>query len=403
MKKVHETIIIVLFILISYPYRYKVGSGTISIVDIYLVLAGSLIYPIALGTFFKKKEIKFDSMILGIIIYMFFITFTLIYSTNILSSIRHLLLMGEGLILFILITSYIKTYDDFRLVCKYFTWVGVVSLVLSVIYYYFGYSKLQLYSITSIDLLRSVQLRLGSPAWGLSNYYASILIMFIPLFISQFIDYKKKVWGFISLASLILFLQTWSRGGMVALAITLIVYFTDKKKTKNGLNKNKFIIVFIIFVIIFSTYIFIKLNNELFILFFIMKGDNSRFIILREAFQLIKNKPILGYGIGTTQKLSEYLTGGTHNYYVQSILETGIIGFTLFINMIISFLRASKPLKNYDLPTNNYKIALFSSLLGILINIVFQASFEGVIFVWIFWIFISLIYSIHKIEKTYLK
>lgn len=399
MKKIHKTIIIILFILISYPYRFKVGSGTISIVDFYLVPIGLLIYLGIFGTFFKKRNIRYDKVIVSIITYMVFIIFTLIYTINISSSLRHILLMFEGLIIFLLITSYIKTYDDFRLICKYFALTGVVSLVLSIIYFYFGINELQLYTITSEDMLRSIQLRLGSPAWGPSNYYASMLIMFIPLFISQFIDYKKKIWGLISVVALILMLQTWSRGGILALVITLTVYFAAKRKTKNGLKKNKFLIIFTISTIAFSAYLFMKFNNELFKFFFIIKDDNSRFMILRYAFQLIKNKPLLGYGIGTTQTLGEYLTAGTHNYYVQSILETGILGFLLFINMMVSFLRASMPKKNYALLTHNYKIALFSSLIGILINIMFQSSFEGVIFVWLFWIFISLVYSIHKIEK----
>lgn len=248
-------------------------------------------------------------------------------------------------------------------------------------------------------MLRSIQLRLGSPAWGPSNYYASMLIMFIPLFITQFIDYRKKIWGLIIVVALILMLQTWSRGGILALIITLTVYFASKRKSKNGLKKNRFLIMFTVLAIALSAYLFMKFNNELFKFFFIIKDDNSRFIILRDAFRLIKNRPLLGYGIGTTQILGEYLKTGTHNYYIQSILETGILGFFLFINMMVNFLKSSMPRKNYDLPTNSYKTALFSSLVGIFVNIMFQASFEGVVFVWLFWIFISLVYSIHRIEK----
>lgn len=395
MKKAQRFAIIILFILISYPYRFKVGSGTISIVDFYLVPIGLLIYLGVLGFLVRKENIKYDRVPVSIFTYVVFIIFTLMYSVSISSSVRHIFLIFEGLIIFLLITSYIKTYDDFRLICKYFTFVGVVSLVLSIVYFYFDINELQLYSITSEDMLRSIQLRLGSPAWGPSNYYASMLIMFIPLFITQFIDYRKKIWGLISVVALILMLQTWSRGGILALIITLTVYFASKRKSK----KNRFLIMFTVLAIALSAYLFMKFNNELFKFFFIIKDDNSRFIILRDAFRLIKNRPLLGYGIGTTQILGEYLKTGTHNYYIQSILETGILGFFLFINMMVNFLKSSMPRKNYDLPTNSYKTALFSSLVGIFVNIMFQASFEGVVFVWLFWIFISLVYSIHRIEK----
>lgn len=83
MKKAQRFAIIILFILISYPYRFKVGSGTISIVDFYLVPIGLLIYLGVLGFLVRKKNIKYDRVPVSIFTYVVFIIFTLMYSVSI--------------------------------------------------------------------------------------------------------------------------------------------------------------------------------------------------------------------------------------------------------------------------------------------------------------------------------
>ena len=80
------------------------------------------------------------------------------------------------------------------------------------------------------------------------------------------------------------------------------------------------------------------------------------------AFDLFKQKPILGWGPGVFSNLFEM---GNHNVYLQLLSENGLVGFTLFVSMLLFNLSTTlRKLKfniknNYSLQNNTY---LFFSL-----------------------------------------
>jgi O-antigen ligase len=90
-------------------------------------------------------------------------------------------------------------------------------------------------------------------------------------------------------------------------------------------------------------------------------GDSSflyRIEIWKACFQMIKDYPLTGIGFGTLFKhISEYSTvvktniEHCHNIYIQTLTETGIIGFGIFLAFI--FKSASTILKNIKNNQNN--------------------------------------------------
>jgi len=78
------------------------------------------------------------------------------------------------------------------------------------------------------------------------------------------------------------------------------------------------------------------------------------------ATELFKEKPILGWGLGSFAGFQDM---GTHNVYLQLLCETGIIGALVFVLILVSnLLVVNKAIKNYSLQNRNTDTYLLFSL-----------------------------------------
>ncbi|MCT4582627.1 MAG: O-antigen ligase family protein [Flavobacteriales bacterium] len=132
-------------------------------------------------------------------------------------------------------------------------------------------------------------------------------------------------------------------------------------------------------------------------------SSTVRLAVWSEAIELIKAKPILGYGVGdvTDELTKRYEERGfsvlakkhlnSHNQYIQILIGSGVIGLFYFLFLIIY------PFKSIGKPVD-LLIYLFFFLL-ILINFLTESMLEtqsGVVF---FAFFITLFYSLASEQK----
>lgn len=67
----------------------------------------------------------------------------------------------------------------------------------------------------------------------------------------------------------------------------------------------------------------------------------QRTVFFEDGMKLFKLSPIFGLGIGAFENASQYVqdfyyqTKYVHNHYIQTLLETGIIGFILFVGLLV--------------------------------------------------------------------
>lgn len=96
---------------------------------------------------------------------------------------------------------------------------------------------------------------------------------------------------------------------------------------------------------------------------------NDRIIIWRNAFQVIKENPILGVGIGDTdtelekqyKKNGVEFEYGTHNQYIYAQLSMGIVGLILLLAMLFTPLYFG--IKNRYFPLIGFSVAVMINLL----------------------------------------
>jgi O-antigen ligase len=125
--------------------------------------------------------------------------------------------------------------------------------------------------------------------------------------------------------------------------------------------------------------------------------DNIRIMLYQEGFEMIKNNPIFGVGLGNFQALSKIGTE-SHSDYIEIAACTGIVGFLLYFSIYVllwqRLSRIGKVVTNHFV---SYEIGLLkATILMILILAFVRPNFKSQIT----WIFLaSAIGYAHSLEK----
>lgn len=199
-----------------------------------------------------------------------------------------------------------------------------------------------------------------------SNDIAYVLLSLFPLcffYIVHKEGYLKRLLAIISIgASIILILLTGSRAGIIGLiTIFLLLLFTKLEKVR-WFYKIAFLIALFILYFLYED----KINIERYMTIIDIESDYNitdefgRTQIWKRAYQLITENPLTGVGANCFPMALGYLRQdlsliprwqAAHNSYIQIITETGLIGFILFLSLIIFSIRTFLRVKNLKVIT----------------------------------------------------
>lgn len=163
---------------------------------------------------------------------------------------------------------------------------------------------------------------------------------------------------------LLALMATGKRGHLLSSVISMVVLqvILAKFQGRNILLKA----ITIITTIIIGIYLLIILFPEAaapFLRFIEREGGDQtsgRIELFILAFEMFKEKPMLGWGVGVYNNLYGI---GTHNMYLQILSEHGLMGILLFILLLLFNLRmVLKKLKEFNNINNNDKRSLLFSL-----------------------------------------
>lgn len=227
--------------------------------------------------------------------------------------------------------------DNLVYLIKVFTILGVLIAAEVFLYYFTEYIEGGMPAI--IFALEHKTIDLG---WGISNFVATYLIMFIAT-ITYFVKkYKLHIfWILLALFEIVMLLFTLSRAGLISFLITsivLVIFMFIHYEHKGNLILNLFIGV-LVFAIIgyFTRDLFITIWGRLQNL---RLDDSGRMAIYREAIQVIKANPIFGKGIfARSVSVGTNELRLTHNTILQILASFGILGGLSLLLQFIAVIR----------------------------------------------------------------
>jgi len=171
---------------------------------------------------------------------------------------------------------------------------------------------------------------------GGDNHSAFILIPLCGfLYANDFKIYNKIRLKtlFLSLCGWFCLIYNFTVAGMIAYGIFLVLIWVNKNSVLNKIMTIKGI-VFILIIFLVGV-IFFDIQNRLVNLLQILgkSGLSSREIIWKDAFNVFINNFLIGIGTLTTQQINSYIlygAGHAHNIILELLMDTGIIGTTIF-------------------------------------------------------------------------
>lgn len=158
--------------------------------------------------------------------------------------------------------------------------------------------------------------------------------------------------------NIIAIIFTASRGSFLALAVLFaLVFWCYLTERRVPLRKKSISFVLLCsLMIIGSSFIFRYLPGQWQRMSDIsLSSNNGRFQLWSAALRDFSNAPLFGNGIGYVLNQVGMVT---HNTFIQILCETGIVGFTLFFGVFISFISKTRKLKDQF---------FFFSLVGLLL------------------------------------
>jgi O-antigen ligase len=194
--------------------------------------------------------------------------------------------------------------------------------------------------------------------YGNPNIFCGFLAMMLPLSLwgglnTRFSKPVRAICYILALVVLICAVLTGSRGGLLSLAVTVLI-FLSLKKAKIKINRKSIVIALVIIVILSVTAFGALLiwakgkgstwQHE------IQRWTNINTIKQRVyyqdvAFKMIKESPVIGKGVGSyglhygrLKRPAAYESRYAHNFATQTWAELGIIGFILLFAFILGSL-----------------------------------------------------------------
>ncbi|MGI5875301.1 MAG: O-antigen ligase family protein [Dethiobacteria bacterium] len=248
--------------------------------------------------------------------------------------------------------------------------------------------------------------------FGNPNVLAEYLIMLIPFGLAlvwSVRDYRKKMLLLAMTGTLTLALiLTFSRGGWLGLAVGLFFF---------ALLKDRRILFLLFFLVLLFSLVGAVFMPDVFLQRFATIGSSQdtsniyRLMVWEEALLIIKDFWATGVGLGyqafrkiypyymlTRQKLPYH----AHNTYLQFLVETGVVGFFIFLWLIVSVLK--KGLQSLfscrDLFLKNILIAALSAIAAILSQGVVEHFLYMPKIIMLFWLIIAVVFVGGKLSTS---
>ncbi len=366
----------------KYVYEFRINQKMILI---FFVLVALILWII--NIILKEKYVWYSTKInISISLFILILVISLFRSNYFYASINDYLIFLAYFILYFLIINNIEEERDFDSLIKMFFITSFLVSMYTILHYY-GL-------IPYLKEFGPVVSPIGQKNWT-SNYIALIFPIIFSYFLLEQIKRNKIIFFLLLSINYATLMICQSRSIWISISFTLLIgiLFIFKFKIFKIFKENKkwmilLLMIFIVITVIYSTDNPLNISaitvTERAISTFDEKDPsiNTRLLIWNTTLSMIKEKPILGSGIGSFKMnylnyqaehlkdnpyYAKYYSNAreAHNEYLQIGSELGIIGLGIFLSIFFIFYLIIAKYFNQE-SNNRKKIVVFGLSLGII-------------------------------------
>lgn len=331
----------------------------------------------------KKFDLLVKPFSWPILLYLVSVCASLFYSINIRSSLYQIYQLMPLLCLFT-IASNLEKKETQGLVK--FMLIAALILSLYAIYQYiwgFEYTKTYLH-LHLKDMLQTryareiLMTRRAIATFFSPNIFASYLAMAIPISLGSLMHNKKNKRPFLFFAACLVFMLialalTKSLAGWTGLLLGIPVFLffiRHAKKNKILAICTIFIVLILLFLLLGRYNMFINFSNQ-------QNTILQRLGFWRNTFRIIKDFTFTGVGAGNLSNIylsyKDFVQNETmfsHNIFLQTWAETGLLGLTSIILLVLAFVKTSLRIER-----NFFNAGIVSACSVFIINNLFDYSY----------------------------
>nr|WP_075574197.1 O-antigen ligase family protein [Ezakiella massiliensis] len=359
-------------------YKYQFLSLNLFIMayaflpDIVILAAEILFFAVmVIDLKFNKKVIKANTLLIPMFLAGVFMIINSFTSLNILGSMRDLAFNFGGIFLALMVYKEVNTKERLNNILTSIA-IGAALVGVFGLYQFVFLGTVQREWIDAS--LKGVITRRAYSVFMNPNIFAEYLVLVTPLVVSQFWahrdGFKKFIYLMISGLLLLNMMLTFSRGGMVSIAVAAMVFLFFAMRP---------LFVFLIPIGIFSiNFLPEKIQNRIYSIFnFADSSTSYRFKMWGITKDLIRDHSMVGVGFGHKAFKQEFELlirsmpiFHAHNTYLEIMAEGGALGIISFLYIVIgSMVNLFKSgMKSTDKYIRTVSIGLLASIIGILTN-----------------------------------
>lgn len=291
--------------------------------DFYPIIEGVsvskiMIFLPLLGAIFELPSFKrINGYSFLAVLYLFFVGITYFYSIDRSLTQSRLITLTLNIALIFIFSMRQYGYDEIEKLFNAVAFSGWLFLVLTLKYGKFNYGRL----FIEIDGIHQ------DP-----NYFCGFFIFSICYYIWKYFSNNKVVNLIFAMILLIPVFLTGSRGGLISLFAAVVVLLWQYVRISKSNKISKLLLAILIItplLIILWQFLPEEIKNRFSIEYTMDDGGAGRFEIWKECIEVFKDsyfdQKVFGHGSGTINVL---LSGNkvAHNFYIESLLEVGVIG-----------------------------------------------------------------------------
>lgn len=340
--------------------------------DIVILAAEILFFAVmVIDLKFNKKVIKANTLLIPMFLAGVFMIINSFTSLNILGSMRDLAFNFGGIFLALMVYKEVNSKERLNNILTSIA-IGAALVGVFGLYQFVFLGTVQREWIDAS--LKGVITRRAYSVFMNPNIFAEYLVLVTPLVVSQFWahrdGFKKFIYLMISGLLLLNMMLTFSRGGMVSIAVAAMVFLFFAMRP---------LFVFLIPIGIFSiNFLPEKIQNRIYSIFnFADSSTSYRFKMWGITKDLIRDHSMVGVGFGHKSFKQEFELlirsmpiFHAHNTYLEIMAEGGALGIISFLYIVIgSIVNLFKSgMKSTDKYIRTVSIGLLASIMGILTN-----------------------------------
>lgn len=359
-------------------YKYQFLSLNLFIMayaflpDIVILAAEILFFAVmVIDLKFNKKVIKANTLLIPMFLAGVFMIINSFTSLNILGSMRDLAFNFGGIFLALMVYKEVNSKERLNNILTSIAIGGALVGVFG-LYQFVFLGTVQREWIDAS--LKGVITRRAYSVFMNPNIFAEYLVLVTPLVVSQFWahrdGFKKFIYLMISGLLLLNMMLTFSRGGMVSIAVAAMVFLFFAMRP---------LFVFLIPIGIFSiNFLPEKIQNRIYSIFnFADSSTSYRFKMWGITKDLIRDHSMVGVGFGHKAFKQEFELlirsmpiFHAHNTYLEIMAEGGALGIISFLYIVIGSMvnLFRSGMKSTDKYIRTVSIGLLASIIGILTN-----------------------------------